>query len=92
MIRELKKLCKKEGYKNGYKLEINDSFFSPKWATGQTEFVFHTNTKVYCVRMFAIRKKRSNLRFESDKEITVVTPPPRKLAIIYDLKTKQKKL
>ena len=92
MMRELKKLCKKAGYKNGYELEIKDSLLSSKWSNGKSEFLFHTNTKVYHIRMFAIRKKRSKLRFESDKEITVLTPPPRKLASLYDLKVKQKKL
>ena len=92
MVRELKKLCQNDGYRCGYKLEIKDSLFSAKWSTGRSELVFHTNTKVYHVRMYAIRKKRSRLRFESDKEITVLTLPPRKLAIIYDLKAKQKRL
>ena len=93
LIRALKKLCKKHGYKHGFKLEMSNSPFSRKWSSGECEFVFHTNSRVYHVRMFAIRKYRTRLRFESDKEITLIVPPlNNKFTVIYDLKSKQKKL
>lgn len=93
MIRALKKLCEKEGYKHGYRLEMSDKLTSPKWSNGKAELVLHTNTRVYRVRMFAIRKYRSRLRFESDKEITQIVPPlNNKFTVIYDLKSKQKKI
>lgn len=93
LIGDLKKLCKKYGYKYGYKLELSDSPLSSKWSKGEGELVLYTNTKVYNVRMFAIRKYRSKLKFESENEMTVTVPPLRnKFAVIYDLKTKYKKL
>ena len=93
LIGDLKKLCKKHGYKYGYKLELSDSPLSPKWSRGAGELVFYTNTRVYHIRMFAIRKYRSKLQFESENEMTVTVPPPRnKFTVIYDLKTEHKKL
>ena len=93
LIRSLKRLCKKHGYKYGYKLEMNANPLSPKWTNGRGKLIFHTNTKVYHVAIFAIRKYRSKLQFESDTEMTLIKPPLRnKFTAIYDFRTKYKKL
>ena len=93
MVSRLKKLCKGQGYKQGYRLEMSDGILSPKWSDGRGELIFYTNTRVYHIRMFSVRKYRSRLSFESESEITVTTPPLRNVfTTIYDLTTNYKKM
>lgn len=76
MIRALKKLCKKRGYRDGYSLEMSDGILSSNWTNGKGKLVFHTNKRVYHVRIFSIRKYKSILQFESATEMTVIDVLP----------------
>ena len=93
LIGTLKKLCNKKGYKYGYTLWMSDSVLSTKWSNGKGELILHTNTRVYHIRLFSLRKYRSKLKFESEKEMTLTSYPVKnRLAVIYDFKPKTKKL
>ena len=93
MIFSLKKMCKKQGYKYGYTLNMSQSLLSPKWRNGIGEIIFYTNTRAYHIRLFAIRKYRSILRFESENEITVIEYPSKNTAdvAIYNFGGGQKR-
>lgn len=91
-ISSVKKLCRSNGYKYGYKAEI---LTNPIWlkSGGSPHAVLHTNSRVYHIRFLSVKKYRSKLRFESESRATLVKPPLRNsFSVIYDLKTKKKSI
>ena len=84
--RQLKKLCKKEGYRLEYRRGLFSSFF---WEGDRIDFLLNTKTTLYEVRFLTLKKYHATLFFESEKELRYVTYPYRNpFTVIFNLHPK----
>lgn len=84
--RQLKTLCRKQGYRLEYKRTLFSSFF---WSPREIDFVLRTKTKRYEVRFLTLRKYNSALFFESGETLRQVSYPLRNpFTVIFGIKPK----
>ena len=90
LYRKLKKACAA----NHYDLNFERPFFkSLKWSKDQSDITIITSHAIFYIHLLAVPSYRSILYFDSASEMRIVKPPLKnKFSVIFDFKTKVKKI
>lgn len=86
--RKLKKLCREKKYRAVFHRPLRESF---SWSTDKLDFTLSTAKHVYYVHYLTVKSYRSSITLLDGENLLLTKyPPQNKLALIFNLKAKQK--